>query len=107
RDPDFDVTEPPSPRRPNTEELSSINNNRFDLKAAIFQDELANRIKNNSFLKYLPDLSLALQYKGANSAGLSGQKHMFSLALNLSWNIFDGGLREAEIYENTGKALES
>jgi outer membrane protein TolC len=109
RDADFDVISPPPPRSLNPEEqnIKSIEENRLDIKAARFQAELLQSMQNRAVLRYLPDLSFFLQYKGSNTAGLGGNKNNFALGLNLTWNIFDGGLREAEIYENSGKALEA
>ncbi len=105
---DFEITDPPLPRRPSEEQISLLRlNNRLDLKSAKFQQDLANSIKNFGFLRFLPDLSMFALYKASDTASLGGEKNTLAAGFNLTWNVFDGGMREAEFYENSGKALEA
>lgn len=108
RDADFEITEPPKPSLPSDNAIAAATKalNRPDLKAAQIQDELAGRNNRLAFLRYLPELSSFVQYKNSNNAGF-GSKENIAVGLNLTWNIFDGGMREAEIFENSAKAMEA
>lgn len=107
READFDIAEPEPAAKTTILPWEEVQQFRLDLRAARLQADYMERNRNGAFWRYLPDLSFFMNYKGADHEGMSGKKHSFSLGVNLVWNIFDGGLREAENYENRGRALEA
>ncbi len=107
KDADFDVTNPESLTREDID-INNIYNKRFDLRAIKLEEDIAQTRKNWGFLRYFPNISLFSQYSLSNIENIaSKRKDQWAIGLNLTWNILDGGSREAEIYETNGKALEA
>lgn len=106
REPDFDVAMPGEPPMP-AGDLEGATAARPDLAAARLGVEAAERGRWVSWLKYAPNLGLSARYQLANVTGFTGQHGAYDVGLGLSWNLFDGGLREAEVAEAGAKLEEA
>lgn len=110
REPNFEVAPPPEPALPAGTEESVIQeapSKRFDVMAARAGNELAEHQRSSLWLKYLPTAGLSGLFRVSNSGGFTGENHAWAISLGLSWQLWDGGLREAEARENAAKLLES
>ncbi len=56
---------------------------------------------------YAPTLGAFGHYRWSNVGGFTGQETSWDLGLSLSWNLFDGGLREANLREARAKVAEA
>ncbi|MFW6369532.1 MAG: TolC family protein, partial [Myxococcota bacterium] len=109
REPDFDVERPaPPPPLPGGDELErSAMERRPDVAAARLSVDLAEQMRRAALYKYFPMLALTATYQVSNVKGFSGEYGTWIAGLGLSWNIFDGGLREAELREAAAQISES
>lgn len=109
RAPDFEVVRPPSPslelKEANLEELAL--DLRPDVQAARVGVELAEKQTLSSWLAYAPSLHFLANYQIANVQGFTGEYGYWTAGLGLSWTIWDGGLREAELRESRARERES
>jgi len=100
---DFDVVEPPEPVTtldPKELEARALRD-RKDVQAARAQVGVARAGRNTAIAGYLPNVNAFGRYAIANAAGFTGNDYWLG-GLALSWNIFDGGLRESNL--RTGNA---
>jgi outer membrane protein TolC len=104
REPDFEVAMPGEPQVP-AGDLGKAASARPDVEAARLGLEAAEKGRLVSWLKYAPNLGFNATYQLSNITGFTGQNGAYSLGVGLSWNLFDGGLREAEVAE-AGARLE-
>lgn len=118
QDPDFEVERPANPQvpeelgvldesLPQPEELLSFVAQRPDVQAQQKNIELSTGSRNAVAAGYLPNIGAFAQYSLANVKGFTGENGVFTAGVQLSWNIFDGGLREAELREAAAKIAES
>jgi outer membrane protein TolC len=109
READFDVVEPPEPVLPS--DLGALeekaNRDRPDLKAAREAEAAARSARWGTAGKYLPSLAAFGRYVYADPPGLTGTKDTWAVGLAANWNVFDGGLREAELREANAKVAEA
>ena len=105
----FDVDVPAAPQLPqNLDELEQAAlRDRPDVRAAATNLQLAESNKQVVFARYFPVLGAFGRYQIANTSGLTGDKDTFTFGLQASWNIFDGGLREADLRERTAQISEA
>ena len=80
---------------------------RPDLEAARTGVELAHGQRRQVIARYLPVLVATGNYLVSNSAGFTGQNTSWNVGLGVSWNLFDGGLREAQLREASGRIAEA
>ena len=109
-DANFEVQapEPPAPPEGSPEDLvAKAASERLDVLAANKSIELAKKGKQGALAKYLPNLFLTGAYRWANVKGFTGESTSWNVGLALSWNLFDGGLREAELKEHDSKIVEA
>ncbi len=106
---DFDVETPPEPQvSTDAAQLEkSAMEERPDVKAADVGVELAQGQRNGSWARYAPSVGAFASYRWANLKGFTGKETAWALGLALTWNIFDGGLREAELRENQARIVEA
>jgi outer membrane protein TolC len=106
-------TLPPPLPEPGTleERIAAVRDNRADLRA--FSLRLANAETNVILRKsdYLPEIGVMGAYRiDAQDGIFSPDNHTWNIGVGLSWNLFDGLRREAEVARasaETGKAREN
>jgi outer membrane protein TolC len=103
------VVEPPEPPLP--ADLGHLEEGaqkaRPDLKAAVSNEALAANLRRVAVARYLPTVGAFYRYQIANAGGFTGQNDSWAAGLGLSWTIFDGGLREAEIRDGSARVAEA
>jgi outer membrane protein TolC len=57
--------------------------------------------------KYLPSVAAFGRFVYSDPAGLTGSTETWAVGLGLSWNVLDGGLREAELREANARIAEA
>jgi outer membrane protein TolC len=58
-------------------------------------------------MQYLPNLGVFGQYNYLTSSTFTPNNFSWQIGVGLTWNIFDGGLREASIREATARIAEA
>jgi outer membrane protein TolC len=109
RDADFEVVEPgePSlPADPAALEEQALRD-RPDVKSAREAEEAARAARWGTRGKYLPALAGFVRYTRADPDSLSSQDKAWAYGVAATWNILDGGLREAELREASAKLAEA
>lgn len=106
---DFDVVQPPEPGAPGEPEAlrSSALSRRPDVEAARAGLALARGQHDAVYYKYAPNLGLNAFYRWANITGFTGHREAWAVGLGLSWTLWDGGSREAELRETSEKVAEA
>jgi outer membrane protein TolC len=109
REVDFDVAEPPAPAAaPAGADLAATAlRERRDVQAARANEALAGSIRSTSAARYLPSLGAFGRYQVSNVGGFTGKSDSWAVGLALNWNLFDGGLREAELREGSARIAEA
>jgi outer membrane protein TolC len=109
RDDHFEVVEAPEPVLPaDTSKLEDeALQNRPDVLAARAAEGLAESVRRISIMRYLPSLGAYARATYSDPPGLTGQTKSWAAGLALTWTIFDGGLREAEIRDTSAKIAEA
>jgi outer membrane protein TolC len=109
REPDFELAPPPEPQLPaqatNLEEVALAE--RPDVAASRENEELANTQRRGVWLSYLPTVGLSGAYRWSNAGGFTGQNTLWLITVAASWTIWDGGLREANLREQSAKVAEA
>ena len=89
---------PPEPRLP--QELASLEEEalrrRPELRAAAAGLDAARAGRRAITAQYAPSLGAFAQARWSDPSGLSGKRESWAAGVALSWNLFDGGGREAE-----------
>jgi outer membrane protein TolC len=105
----FDVDVPPAPSLP--EDLGALEQQalreRPDVRAAETSVRLAESNRQTVWARYFPVLGAFGRYQVSDVAGLTGDRDTITYGLQASWDIFDGGLREAELRENSARISEA
>ncbi|HEY6001802.1 MAG TPA: TolC family protein [Anaeromyxobacter sp.] len=95
---DFELSPPPSPALP--DRLSSLEDealrHRPEMRAAAAGVEAATARRRAASAQYLPALGAFGQARWSSPAGVTGKEESWAAGLSLSWNLFDGGAREAD-----------
>ena len=104
---EFEVEIPASPRAPEGDLEAAALRERPDVLAAASTVDLARQQRSAAWLKYAPSLGAFGLVTWANLTGFSGRETAWAAGLGVSWNVLDGGLREAEIREANGKVAEA
>lgn len=109
RDANFELAPPPEPQLPvqNPELTEQALEQRPDVAAARQAVELAQTNRRGVWLSYLPSLGLNGAYRWSNAAGFTGKNTSWLVALGLNWTIWDGGLREANLKEQSARVAEA
>jgi outer membrane protein, multidrug efflux system len=111
---DFDVAPPSGPEvavpseaaDPATAEQTALDR-RQDVGAARLSVDAARLGRRQYIFQYFPNLYATGGFTASNSAGLTGQTTAWTAGLALSWTLFDGGLREANIREGSARIAEA
>jgi outer membrane protein TolC len=109
RQPDFDVVTPPQPQI--DEDPATLVRRaaveRTDVLAAKTTVDISHGSRNEVIASYLPTLGAFGNVTWANITGFTGKETNWAVGLALSWNIFDGGLREADLREANARIVEA
>lgn len=109
RDADFEVVDPAEPAPPG--EVAALEEqalrDRPDVKAAREAEKAARAARWGTAGKYLPNVAAFGRYVYNDPPGLTGAEETWAVGLSANWNLFDGGLREAELREAGGKVAEA
>ena len=104
---DFDVGIPAPPQPPTGDLARLALERRPEVKAATESLSLAEGLRTQNYMRYLPTLGAFFNYRYANATAFSGQTTAWNAGLGLSWTLLDGGLREAEIRESSARVREA
>jgi outer membrane protein TolC len=109
RGPDFELSPPPEPQLPEqqAELVEKALEQRPEVAAARQNAELAKTQQRGVWLSYLPALNLSAAYRAGNAQDLAGQYTAWLVSLGISWTIWDGGLREANLREQSARVTEA
>lgn len=109
REPDFEVAKPPASTDPGdlTRLEGQANDKRPDVQAARVALKLAEGGRRGVIFKYLPNVVAVARYQASNARGFTGSYDSWMAGVNVSWTLWDGGLREAELREAAAKIAES
>jgi outer membrane protein TolC len=77
---------------------------RLDLASLRWQAQAQHAMALDPVLRWLPSLSLGGQYRYTNEAGLTGQSTNWNIAMSLSWSVFDGFTRNADLKDRRAQA---
>lgn len=104
---DFEVEIPPAPKPPEGDAEATALRDRPDVLAALSTVELTRQQRTAAWLKYAPSIAAFGQYRWANLTGFTGNETSWFAGVALTWNLLDGGLREAEIREANARVAEA
>ncbi|HYQ80079.1 MAG TPA: TolC family protein [Anaeromyxobacteraceae bacterium] len=104
---DFEVEIPPTPKPPEGDAEAAALRDRPDVLAAVSTVDLTREQRTAAWLQYAPSLGAFGQVTWANFTGFSGHETTWAAGLALSWNLLDGGLREAQIREANARVAEA
>lgn len=109
RDPNFELAEPPEPQLPaqQTDLAERALDQRPDVAASRENEALAHTTRRGAWLSYLPSVGLNGAYRWSNAVGFTGKNTAWLVTLAASWTIWDGGLREATLHEQSAKIAEA
>jgi len=109
READFELALPPVPEVPEAGKhlASQALEARPDVAAARRNLDLARVRKTGAWLAYAPSLGLNAAYRWSNAAGFTGQNDTWALTLGAQWVLWDGGLREATLQEESARIAEA
>jgi outer membrane protein TolC len=109
RDTAFEVEEPAEPALPQSMEglEDQALKLRPDVLAARYAEGLATNLRRSTMAQYLPSVGAFGRWQYANVGGFTGKDTSWAVGLAATWNILDGGLREATIRENGAKLAEA
>ena len=105
---DFDIvipTSPPAPKGSNLEQQAL--DLRPDVKAAAEALDLAYGERMRIYMQYLPNIGVFGAYNYATTGTFNPNAFTWQVGIGLTWNIFDGGLREASIREQSARIAEA
>jgi len=104
----FDVQTPEGPQVPEAMVRDpKPAQDRPDLAAARASLDLAEQGRVVTALKYAPNVAGSAVYRWANVAGFTGENTSWFAMVGLSWTLWDGGTREAELREASAKVVEA
>lgn len=107
---DFDVEIPPAPVPPPgalSELEAAALRDRPDVQAAAKGLELAEGQRGGIYYQYAPSLGAFARGQWVNFSGFVGKEFTWAVGLALTWNVLDGGLREANLREASAKVAEA
>lgn len=104
---DFEVEVPPAPKPPEGDAEATALRERPDVLAAVSTVELTRQQRTAAWLRYAPSIGAFGQLNWTNFAGFSGHETTWAAGVGVSWNLLDGGLREAEIREADARVAEA
>ncbi|HEX8701597.1 MAG TPA: TolC family protein [Myxococcaceae bacterium] len=109
RDANFELAPPPEPQPPQSSPqlAEQALAERPDVAAARKGEELAETQRRGARYAYLPTVGLSGAFNVSNVGGFIGDNTFWQITLAASWTIYDGGLREATIREQSARVAEA
>ncbi|BDG10177.1 TolC family protein [Anaeromyxobacter paludicola] len=107
KDTAFEVELPPEPATAAGDLEARALSERPDVRAARQTVTLDAQQRDALYTGYLPALGAFGHYRWSNASGFTGLDTSWDLGLSLSWNLFDGGLREANLREARARLAEA
>ena len=104
---DFEVEIPTAPKPPEGDAEAAALRDRPDVLAAVSTVDLSRQQRTAAWLQYAPSIAAFGQYRWANLTGFTGRETVWFVGVGLTWNLLDGGLREAQIREAEARVAES
>ncbi len=112
-EPTFEVEEP-APLKPPADEfeddgalLAGALDSRPDVLSARLSVDASEQSRRAVRNRYFPTVGLTGTYQLTNVEGFTGDRDSWFVGVGLSWNLFDGGLRESELREASARLAES
>jgi outer membrane protein TolC len=106
---DFEVEapgEPPAPLAGAELDPSGLHD-RPDFRAAQAGLETAERARAAFRASYLPSASAFARGQWQDPPGIAAERRSWAVGVALTWNLFDGTLREAQLHESGAKVAEA
>jgi outer membrane protein TolC len=109
RDANFELALPPVPEVPEAEQDLAMQalEERPDVAVARRNVDLARVRKTGAWLAYAPSLGLNAAYRLSNAGGFTGENSTWAITLGAQWVLWDGGLREASLREESARVAEA
>jgi len=109
RDANFELAPPPEPQAPppSAQLAEQALEERPDVAAARVGEQLAETQRKGAWYAYLPTLGLSGAFRVGNVGGFTGKSTSWLISLGASWTLWDGGLREATLREQSAKVAEA
>ncbi|WPB73156.1 TolC family protein [Archangium violaceum] len=109
RDADFTLELPPVPQVPTQGEdlVKQALDQRPDVAAARRNLDLAMGRKSGVWFSYAPSVGFSGLYRVSNAAGFAGQNDIWALSLSAQWTLWDGGIREINLREESARVAEA
>jgi outer membrane protein TolC len=80
---------------------------RADVQAAAVNVDIAGGTRSAVIARYLPSVGAFGRYQWANVGGFTGEATSWAAGVGVQWNLFDGGLREAQLREAGARIAEA
>lgn len=80
---------------------------RPDVKIADLNLELNQRSKTGVWAQFLPTIGAAYNWRWSDVKGFTGSNNSWTFMITASWNLFDGGLRYAQLREAEANILQA
>jgi outer membrane protein TolC len=109
RDAEFSVELPPVPSVPSAEEdlAKQALEQRPDVAAARRNLDLALGRRQGAWFAYAPSVGFSGVYRLSNAPGFAGRNDIWFLTLSAQWVLWDGGLREINLREESARVAEA
>jgi outer membrane protein TolC len=109
RDADFTLELPPVPPVPSANEdlTKQALEKRPDVAAARRNLDLALSRRQGVWFSYAPSVGFSGVYRISNAAGFTGQNDAWALTLSAQWTLWDGGVREINLREESARVAEA
>jgi outer membrane protein TolC len=105
----FEVDVPPAPEVPaNGDALEKeALRARPEVRAAEANVAAQQATRKSAVARYVPTVGAFGQYRISNAGGFTGSEDTWAIGLSAAWDIFDGGLREADIRDASARIVEA
>ncbi|HEX8433470.1 TolC family protein [Archangium sp.] len=109
RDADFTLELPPVPQVPaaNEDLTKQALEQRPDVAVARRNLDLAVSRRQGVWFSYAPSVGFSGVYRLSNAAGFTGRNDVWALTLSAQWMLWDGGLREINLREESARVAEA
>ncbi|HZI02840.1 MAG TPA: TolC family protein [Archangium sp.] len=109
RDSDFTLELPPVPQVPSENEdlVKQALEQRPDVAVARRNLDLALGRRQGVWFSYAPSVGFSGVYRLSNAAGFAARNDIWALTLSAQWTLWDGGLREINLREESARVAEA
>ncbi|XXF77218.1 TolC family protein [Myxococcaceae bacterium GXIMD 01537] len=108
-DTNFELAPPPEPQMPieGTDLVNQALTHRPDVAAGHESINLTRLNRSGVWLSYLPVVGLVAAARTSNAGGFAGANTTWAITAAASWTLWDGGLREANLREQSARVAEA